>query len=718
MGYIPDSTPEGRISSFRNTVSAIASVLLRNQSMGNTVLSHNNPYKRILNLTMFGSRRSNLDESENNDSDYKNKDGTSFQDINDATTGKTYFRNQYCSTKTSFQVLSYISDDILYDIPNEIPDIIREGNFSVNSQGKSKNKKLFRESSLFQGFNVYLPIINEVINSKTDITDNFDDQIVFDSFDEADEMDNTDDDLLVPHDIKVLKLEDIYSIKLLEAAARKVTGYLDLLEIQKDLATGEIQEIDLNLKALKKARELTFEKVAKVEQNELLLEKYLSDIRDQIDTIKEYNLDEDPPKDKAGDENSSLLLSESERSNNIQDNIISKVSPVANMPLNSKITNINENDDENISQTIEIECKDTGSKLLDNQGSSLKRYFKKKQQHDQDHRHQRKSYPTLQQYYNSGDNISSLCKAHNDGITCLDFNIPFGTLCSASNMDPVVKVWDLSRKKQITSMSGHLTTINCMQMDQYNTLITGGKDALLKLWDVDRAIKYSNNTDDPCVHTFDAHIDEITSLSFDRENLVSGSQDRTIRQWDLNTGKCIQTIDISFATSRALDHSIEDRRSSSTTLVDTPIIGTIQCFDAALATGTKDGVVRLWDLRSGQVVRTLEGHSNAVTSLHFDSVNLITGSKDSTLRIWDLRTGSLCDIFLYRNPVSGLQFDSHKILAIDNEDTVKIYERRDGTHWACGNATDDNDNPVQCIRYIHGYLVEGRSNGDINTWAV
>src|SRR5690606_10142360 len=62
-------------------------------------------------------------------------------------------------------------------------------------------------------------------------------------------------------------------------------------------------------------------------------------------------------------------------------------------------------------------------------------------------------------------------------------------------------------------------------------------------------------------------------------------------------------------------------------------VGAVQVFDAALACGTADGMVRLWDLRSGQVHRSLVGHTGPVTCLQFDDVHLVTGSLDRSIRV-------------------------------------------------------------------------------------
>ncbi len=69
-----------------------------------------------------------------------------------------------------------------------------------------------------------------------------------------------------------------------------------------------------------------------------------------------------------------------------------------------------------------------------------------------------------------------------------------------------------------------------------------------------------------------------------------------------------------------------------------------------VATGSSDregGYLRLWDAASGQLVRRLEGHADAVTSVAFsrDGQRLLTGSYDATARLWNVATGELIRTF-------------------------------------------------------------------------
>lgn len=59
-----------------------------------------------------------------------------------------------------------------------------------------------------------------------------------------------------------------------------------------------------------------------------------------------------------------------------------------------------------------------------------------------------------------------------------------------------------------------------------------------------------------------------------------------------------------------------------------------------LASGSDDKTIRLWDIATGQVMFTLQGHVNTVSSLAFssDGKTLASGSYDGTVKLWDLTT--------------------------------------------------------------------------------
>lgn len=60
-----------------------------------------------------------------------------------------------------------------------------------------------------------------------------------------------------------------------------------------------------------------------------------------------------------------------------------------------------------------------------------------------------------------------------------------------------------------------------------------------------------------------------------------------------------------------------------------------------LVTGSQDKTVRLWDITAGKLTNTLQGHTNTVRCLHFDQDKIISGSDDGTCKIYNLVAGEV-----------------------------------------------------------------------------
>jgi WD40 repeat protein len=122
--------------------------------------------------------------------------------------------------------------------------------------------------------------------------------------------------------------------------------------------------------------------------------------------------------------------------------------------------------------------------------------------------------------------------------------------------------------------------------------------------------------------TLAEHLDAVTTvcLSGDGSYALSGSADRTLKLWDLATGQCLRTF---------VGHHAEV---------------TSACFRAdgqCLLSGSADRTLRLWKTSTGRCLDTYEAHADVVTSvaLSADGRHALSGSTDRTVRLWDVRTG-------------------------------------------------------------------------------
>ena len=124
-----------------------------------------------------------------------------------------------------------------------------------------------------------------------------------------------------------------------------------------------------------------------------------------------------------------------------------------------------------------------------------------------------------------------------------------------------------------------------------------------------------------CPRMLVGHTDSVMSVSVmaDGRRAVSGSLDRTLRVWDLESGSCLRTLE---------GHT------------DSVMCVSVMADGRQVVSGSKDRTLRVWDLETGNS-RVLQGHSGGVLSLSVtpDGRRAVSGSEDRTLRMWDLETG-------------------------------------------------------------------------------
>ncbi|CAG8782795.1 14403_t:CDS:2, partial [Acaulospora morrowiae] len=202
-------------------------------------------------------------------------------------------------------------------------------------------------------------------------------------------------------------------------------------------------------------------------------------------------------------------------------------------------------------------------------------------------------------------------EGHEDMIICLDFDKPYGTLVTAS-LDNTLRLWDLSSYRGLGILEGHEGIVNCLQLKGHH-LVTGSRDRTIRQWDISKLAlpndsvtnlaeinfksgstsEHSFNGENCWLATLEGHSGSITCLHYDNSFLVSGSSDKTMKQWDMETGQCILTMDILWAMS----NSKAERRQAgflpdSYAFDQGDFIGALQFRDIGLASGTEDGAIR------------------------------------------------------------------------------------------------------------------------------
>ena len=112
------------------------------------------------------------------------------------------------------------------------------------------------------------------------------------------------------------------------------------------------------------------------------------------------------------------------------------------------------------------------------------------------------------------------------------------------------------------------------------------------------------------------------SFSPDGSRVVTASNDDTARVWDVKTGSVLATL---YGHTDAVDSAAFSPDGSR------------------IVTASGDKTARVWDAETGAALTTLLGHSGGVGSANFspDGSRIVTASEDKTARVWNTATGAI-----------------------------------------------------------------------------
>jgi WD40 repeat protein/serine/threonine protein kinase len=225
----------------------------------------------------------------------------------------------------------------------------------------------------------------------------------------------------------------------------------------------------------------------------------------------------------------------------------------------------------------------------------------------------------------------------------------------------------LIRQVRCKTLQGHASYVNSVGFSPDGRwLVSGSEDRSLRLWDVSRA---------SCSATFEGAIDRVTSVSFgfDGRWVLFGCRDGSVRVWDIERGECIACFTGHTYYVTSVSFSPDGKYAAS---------------------GSVDTSVRLWRVKGGLRTgcrATLTGHGRDIISVSFspDGKWLASGSLDRTVRLWDLSQRTC--VAILKGHTGGITSVSYspdgKWLASGSEDeTIKFWDVEQHTCVASFNA--------------------------------
>jgi len=194
--------------------------------------------------------------------------------------------------------------------------------------------------------------------------------------------------------------------------------------------------------------------------------------------------------------------------------------------------------------------------------------------------------------------------------------------------------------------------------------LTGANDKTVRLWDVETG---------RCLRVLEGHTEAVRTVAWsaDQRRALTGSEDKTVRLWEVESGRCLRVLEGHKGVVRSVAWSADQRRALS---------------------GADDKAMRLWDVETGRCLRVLGGHERFIVSVAWsaDQRLVLSGSSDKTVRLWEVESG-LC----------------LRVLEGHTEEVWSVAWSADGRHTLSGS----RDNTLrlwdvetgQCLRVLEGH---------------
>ncbi len=220
--------------------------------------------------------------------------------------------------------------------------------------------------------------------------------------------------------------------------------------------------------------------------------------------------------------------------------------------------------------------------------------------------------------WETGDVVAEY-RGHADRIGALAFYAA-DAVVSASD-DRTVKVWDVPGRPAAESLAADDSKTLAATIDHAgHRLATAGYDTTIRLTALPQDARTADVPPDNDAQLLSGHSGAVYAVRFlpDDRRLLSGSEDGSLRLWNLTTGKTTRTWE---HPDWVLDVVVDPTGN--------------RCWS-----GCADGKIREFALDAARPIREFQAHEQAVTCLALDvddagRLRIVSGSRDGSIRTWD-----------------------------------------------------------------------------------
>ena len=323
-------------------------------------------------------------------------------------------------------------------------------------------------------------------------------------------------------------------------------------------------------------------------------------------------------------------------------------------------------------------------------------------------------------------------ESHTNEVMSFSFS-PDGKSVATGSVDRTLKIWDVATGKQIRTIIGHggwVTSLDWSADGRH--LLSGDSDGLMKVWDLEKRDLPLWPDQKPI---------SVSATAFTPENelvAIGRTADKTLKLWNLSTGqmmrdlgpaetissaafsrdagfvavavaphvmiysvvtgKLISTLEAPAVDVYSLEFSPDATKLLSGNRLGNVILSEVSSgrtevrFDSGnmyyravfspggkqIASADQDGKVRIWDIASAKIIKSLIGHSGVAKVIGFspDGRLIGTAADDNTVRMWDAASGKEIKSPVRSDSVQRFAFapDGKRFVTASHDGAVVLWE--------------------------------------------
>ncbi|KAK9131307.1 hypothetical protein Sjap_011794 [Stephania japonica] len=251
---------------------------------------------------------------------------------------------------------------------------------------------------------------------------------------------------------------------------------------------------------------------------------------------------------------------------------------------------------------------------------------------------------------------------------------PSGVIAASASLDSFVRVFDVDTNATISSLEAPPSEVWQMQFDPKGTIlaVAGGGSLSVKLWDTATwklvatlSVPRPEGSNKPADRSGSSKFVLSVAWSPDGKRLACGSMDGTISIFDVARAKFLHHLEGHFMPVRSLAYSPIDSR--------------------VLFTASDDTHIHIYDAEGKSMIGAMSGHASWVLSLDVspDGAAVASGSSDRTVRLWDLNMRAAVQTMSNHTdqvwgvafrPPGGTGVRAGRLASVSDDKSISLYD--------------------------------------------